>query len=216
MYVSGKSLAWIAPVVFTLAGWISPPASADPVRITVDFTVTGIHAFGNPGSSDSENGKAVASGSFSIVAEAPAGGGQLEDFQQGLGATSVSFKWAGTSWTRATADVPRLIFDSRGDLIYWQLAGIPSGLHDISAGTAPDIYLDPFAFLYTRAGRPVLFEGGLLSASLRVVPSGSPGPLDPDPSPVPEPASLALAASGLAALAVRAKRAGRFTLSACD
>jgi hypothetical protein len=216
MYVSGKSLAWIAPVVFTLAGLISPPAWADPVRITVDFTVTGIQAFGNPGSSDSENGNAVASGSFSIVAEAPAGGGQLENFQQGLGASSVSFTWAGTSWTRATADVPRLIFDSRGDLVYWQLAGIPSGLHDISAGTAPDIYLDPFAFLYTRAGRPGLFEGGLLSASLRMVPSGDQGQPGPDPSPVPEPASLALTASGLAALALRTKRLGRLPLIACD
>jgi hypothetical protein len=194
MYVSGKSLARIAVVACLLAGCFTS-AWADPVRITVDFSVTGE---GTP------RGVLSGSGSFSILTDTPAGGGQLENFKQGLNADAVSFSWAGMSWTRATADVPRLIFDMRGSLVYWELAGLPGGLTDISGTTAPDVYVDPFAFLYTIPGRGShLFQGGLLSATVkmtpapRVVDGPTPGP---GPNPVPEPMPLALVGSGLIAL----------------
>jgi hypothetical protein len=116
----------------------------------------------------------------------------------------VSFTWAGTSWSRQTADVGRLVFDPRGALIYWQLAGFTDGLSSITAGAGPDIYLDPFAFLYT-LGPGKMFEGRLLSSSATVIlPSG---PLEtPDPSPVPEPTTVALVGSGVATLVARRVR----------
>jgi hypothetical protein len=197
MYVCGKSLARIAVVPFLLAGCFTP-AWADPVRITVDFKVIGE---GTP------PGGSSASGSFSILTEIPAGGGQLENFERGLNADAVTFTWAGTSWTPATADVPRLIFDTRGVLIYWELAGFPGGLLDISGKTAPDLYVDPFAFLYTTPDHGSrLFQGGLLSATVKMTPAHC--LVDcPPPSPVPEPVSIVLVASGLLALRLGLLRA---------
>ena len=110
----------------------------------------------------------------------------------------MSLTWAGATWTRATADVGRLIFDRRGAVVYWQLAGIPAGLTNIIAGIAPDIYVDPFAFLYT-SGPSSLYEGAVLSTAVTVSPAGAP---PPDPGQVPEPATYALVASGVVLLAV--------------
>jgi hypothetical protein len=202
MYVCGKSLASIAVFAFVL-GW-GAPAWADPVRITVAFNVIGAGTPSASSSSGPRSSRATASGSFSIVAEAPAGGGKLENFKRGLSADTIAFTWAGTSWTRATADVPRLVFDARGSLVYWQLAGFPNGLIDISAKSTPDLYVDPFAFLYTApGGGSRLLEGGVLSTTVRITAGPrvvqNPGP---DPGPVPEPMSLALVASGLLGLSM--------------
>jgi PEP-CTERM motif-containing protein len=202
MSVCKKAMARIAPIAFTLAACTPDAAWADPVHITVHFTLKGDHEAGGTSPADPDNGRSIASGSFSIVATPPAGGGQLEDFTRGLHTDSVSLTWAGTSWTPTTADVGRLIFDPRGVLVYWQLSGVPAGLANIIAGTAPDIYIDPFAFLYT-SDPSNLYEGAVLSAAVTVTPAGAP---PPDPGQVPEPATVALVAFGVGALAARRGR----------
>jgi hypothetical protein len=193
MCLSVKSAGWIAALTFTVAAW-SSAARADPVRITVNFHVAGDDTASATSPTDPTYGYVTAPGSFSILTEIPAGGGQIEDFQRGLGADLVSFDWAGTSWTRHTADVGRLIFDPHGSLVYWELAGLRAGLMDIRAGSAPDIYIDPFAFQYSAGSN--LFEGRVMSSNVW----GGPGDQTPDPDPVPEPMPFALVASGLAAL----------------
>jgi hypothetical protein len=202
MSVSKQAIARIVPIAFTLAACTPDAGWADPVRITVHFSLMGDHEAGGTSPSDPDNGSRTASGSFSIVATPPAGGGQLEDFTRGLGADSVSLAWAGTTWTRATADVGRLIFDPHGALVYWQLAGDPAGLTNILVGIAPDIYVDPFAFLYT-SGPSNLYEGSILSTTVTVTPAIAP---PPDPGQVPEPATVALVASGVGILAVGRRR----------
>jgi hypothetical protein len=201
MSVCKKAMARIAPVAFTLATWTCDVAWSEPVRITVSFNVMGDNEASGGSPSDPVDGRRTGFGSFSIVATRPAGGGQLEDFTRGLHADSVAFTWAGTSWTRTTADVGRLIFDPHGTLVYWQLAGLPDGLVNITAGIAPDIYLDPFAFLYTtRRASVSLYEGSILSAAVTITPTNAPPPSS-DPGSVPEPTSLALVASGVVVLA---------------
>jgi hypothetical protein len=203
MSVSRKAMARIAPILFTLAAFAQQAAWADPVRITVQFTLMGDHEAGATSASDPDNGNSTASGSFSIVATPPLGGGQLGDVTRGLDADFVSLKWAGTTWTSATADVGRLIFDRHGALVYWQLAGDPAGLMNILEGIAPDIYIDPFAFLYT-SGPSNLYEGSLLSTKVTVTPAVAP---PPDPGEVPEPATVALVASGVVLVAIARPRA---------
>jgi hypothetical protein len=196
MSVCKKAMARIAPIAFTLAVCVPGVAWANPVRITVHFTLTGDHEAGATSPADPDNGSRTASGWFSIVAAPPAGGGQVEDFARGLHPDSVSLTWAGTSWTHTTADIGRLIFDPHGVLVYWQLSGVPAGLANISRGIAPDIYIDPFAFLYT-SGPSNLYEGAVLSTAVTVTPVGVP---PPDPAHVPEPATVALVALGVGAL----------------
>jgi PEP-CTERM motif len=202
MSVCKKAMARIAPIAFTLAACTPAVAWADPVRITVHFTLMGDNKAGGTSPADPENGSRTASGWFSIVATPPAGGGQLEDFTRGLHPDAVSLTWAGTSWTHTTADVGRLIFDPHGVLVYWQLSGVPAGLANIIVGTSPDIYIDPFAFLYT-SGPLNLYEGAVLSTAVRVTPAFAP---PPDPGQVPEPATLALVAFGVGALVARRGR----------
>jgi hypothetical protein len=197
MSLCKKAMARIAPIAFTLAACTPGAAWADPVRITVHFTLMGDHEAGGTSPADPDNGTRIASGWFSIVATPPAGGGQLEDFARGLHTDSVSLIWAGTSWTPTTADVGRLIFDPHGVLVYWQLSGVPAGLANIIVGTSPDIYIDPFAFLYT-SGPLNLYEGTVLSTAVTVTPAVAP---PPGPGQVPEPAPIALVAFGLGVLA---------------
>jgi hypothetical protein len=197
MSVCKKAMARIAPIAFTLAACTPGVAWADPVRITVHFTLMGDHQAGGTSPADPDNGTKIESGSFSIVTTPPAGGGQLEDFARGLHTDSVSLRWAGTSWTRTTADVGRLIFDPHGVLVYWQLSGVPAGLANITAGIAPDIYIDPFAFLYT-SGPSKLYEGTVLSTAVTVGPASAP---PPGPGQVPEPATVVLVAFGVGLLA---------------
>jgi hypothetical protein len=199
MSVCKNVIARIAPIAFTLAVCTPGVAWADPVRISVHFTLMGDHEAGGTSPADSDHGRRTASGSFSIVATPPAGGGQLEDLTRGLHPDAVSLTWAGTAWTHTTADVGRLIFDPHGVLVYWQLSGVPAGLANITAGTSPDIYIDPFAFLYT-SGPSNVYEGSVLSTAVTVNPAVAP---PPDPGQVPEPATVALVAFGVGALAAR-------------
>jgi hypothetical protein len=199
MCVCKQSRGWIAPLVFTtaalmLTAWTS--AWADPVRITVNFQVSGDRSSDGMSPADPVYGRARGGGSFSILTQVPGGGGEISDFERGLGADEVSFSWAGTSWTHGQADVSALVFDPRGTLVYWQLVGMPSGLGNISAHTAPDIYVDPFAFLYVTGRR--VFEGHVMSTAVAgEPPPPRPGPVE-SPDPVPEPMSIALVGTGLA------------------
>jgi len=200
MCICGNSRGRIAAFAFTAAALtlvVSAQASAEPVRFTVDFRVMGDHNPLGTSPADPLYGAEDARGSFSIVAYVPAGGGEIEDFDRGLGADAISFSWAGTNWTTGMADVSALVFDPHGTLVYWQLAGLAAGLGDISAHRGPDIYVDPFAFLYV-TGRG-LFEGSVVTTTVARSPLG-PAP-SPAPDPVPEPASVALVGSGLLAVA---------------
>jgi hypothetical protein len=86
--------------------------------------------------------------------------------------------------------------------VYWQLSGVPAGLANITLGIAPDIYIDPFAFLYT-TGPSNLYEGAVLSTAVTVSPATAP---PPDPGQVPEPATLALVTFGVGVLAACRER----------
>jgi hypothetical protein len=202
MSVCKKAMARIAPIAFTLAACTPGVAWADPVRITVHFTLMGDHEAGATSPADPDNGSRSASGWFSMVATPPAGGGLLEDFTRGLNVDSVSLTWAGTSWTRAAANVGRLVFDPHGVLVYWQLSGVPAGLANITHKIAPDFYIDPFAFLYT-TGPSHLYEGAVVSSAVTVTPAVVP---PPDPGQVPEPATVALVTFGVGVLAARRGR----------
>jgi hypothetical protein len=86
--------------------------------------------------------------------------------------------------------------------VYWQLSGVPAGLANITHKTAPDIYIDPFAFLYT-TGPSHLYEGAVVSSAVTVTPAVVP---PPDPGQVPEPATVTLVTFGVGVLAARRGR----------
>src|SRR3982751_2880193 len=122
-----KSARCFAPIIFSVALFTAAAAAAEPVRITVNFSVSGdnIASDAHP-AVDPLFGTATASGFFSLVSNIPAGGGIVENFTSGLKADALSLNFGETSWTTSNADVGRLIFDSQGVLTLWQLAGFPA------------------------------------------------------------------------------------------
>ena len=160
------------------------PSAAHASLTTVNFTVVA-----DP--SDPVFAGQTASGSFSFNSTlAPPGGGQIFNTTTGLGSSSLLFVWAGTTWTRASADAYRLIFDAMGNLSGWGIEGDPLG--GMTATIFPDFDVNTltgipssFGFSYDYAGR-VFDRGTLEMATVRTT--------------VPEAATLALLGLGLAGL----------------
>ena len=182
--------AFLAGVMLSMA--------AHAALVTVDFTVSAA-------ATDPLFAGQTGTGSFSFDDSiAPSGGGQLFDTTTGLGLLSLSFTWAGTTWTTANADAYRLIFDAGGNLTGWGIGGFP--LSGITASAFPDFDLNTLSgipsqpgggFAYDYAG--VIFNGTLAAATTSV-------------QPVPLPPTLALLGIAIAGLRLargRARRAGQ-------
>lgn len=181
---------------FAVGGFWPVAASADPVRLTISFTVAGDTRL------DPDYANATSSGFFTVLTTLPLDS-RVTD-HDGFGATPVSFSWAGTTWTDAEADVVQLGFDADGRLNLWTLAGFVAG-SGTSSSAWPDFsvtfcgFCDPgfqMRFFYTTPRSPELgiFEGTLTSFTLTQ---------EGEPTPVPEPVSLLLAGTGLAGIFAR-------------
>ena len=194
----GRLGSWFAAIVARLV--ILPrAAAADPIRVSVQFTVAG-----DP--HDADFGTATSSGSFSILTTLGAGQEKL-DLDNGLGADAVSFTWAGKTWSAADADVLVLGFDAAGSVTRWSLNGIVPGDH---GGTSFNLWPDftvacgacgtgRAGFFYTtpRSAEFGIFTGSVTSFSTQ---------LSETPSATPEPMSLLLVGTGLAGLASQRRR----------
>jgi hypothetical protein len=189
----------VTAVFLTLAALAFPSSSAaDPVRVSIEFSVVGADA-------DPDFGDATADGSFSFVTAQEPGTDVLRP--EGFGLLSMSFTWAGVDWTTANADVYRVGREPDGRVFAFSLGGTPSGL-DLSLAT-PDIRLlfcvadviteEPcshFTFDYSTSRSAAL---GTFTAFVPFL-SITREPVD---APIPEPMTLLLVASGLGAFAAR-------------
>ena len=172
------------------------PAVAEPIRLTVQFTVAG-----DP--RDADFGGATSSGSFSILTNLGAGQEGF-DLVNGLDADAVSFTWAGTTWNADNADLLVLGFDGAGNVTRWSLNGIVPG---DSGGTNFLVWPDfsvacgdcgtgraGFNYTTPRSAELGIFSGRVTSFTMH---------LSATPPPVPEPMSLLLVGTGVAGLAAR-------------
>ena len=176
-------------------------AWADPVRLTIEFSVAGDTRL------DPDHAGATSSGAFSVLTTLPTDSRVTN--HDGFGATPVSFSWAGTTWTDADADVVQLGFDADGRLNLWTLAGFVAG-----SGTSSSFWPDfsvtfcgfcdssfRMRFIYTtpRSAELGIFQGSLTSFTLTK---------EGEPMPTPEPISFLLAGTGLAGIFARRRWAG--------
>jgi hypothetical protein len=197
----GQLISWFG-LAITLTTLLPRPASADPIRLTVQFSVAG-----DP--RDADFGRDTSSGSFSILTTLAAGQEGF-DLVNGLGADAVSFTWAGTTWSAANADVLVLGFDPAGNVTRWSLNGVVPG---DSGGTSFLVWPDfsvacgvcgtgraGFNYTTPRSAQLGIFTGSVTSFSMQ---------LSATPTPTPEPMSLLLVATGVAGLAAQRRKAGR-------
>jgi hypothetical protein len=203
MTTIGKSWTRISVIILAVAALLAETAAADPVRITVHFTVAG--ATGSNGIRDPDFGNTSASGLFSLITAIPPGDGfrAVQNLQTGLGADKFSLSFANTSWTTANADVGFLIFFG-GRLTHWFVGAVPE-LCCVSQGPLPDIGIDdmainssPGSFHYTtrRSEELGVFSGTVSTTSINTTPV----------APTPEPTSLVLWVSGLACIGARGRQ----------
>lgn len=190
-----QRIGLITLLVFTAIASLAGSAIADPVRVTVTFTVSGAPLT-----------EATSSGSFSVVANRIAG----ERFTDlaGFGADAVSFTWLGTTWTTANADVLQLGWTEAGTVNLWTLSGFaPGDGRGTSSAVWPDFsvtfcgFCDPafdqsFIFTTPASARLGIFAGALTSFTLTQEAAAA---------PTPEPATLLLVAAGLG-IARRSRR----------
>src|SRR3954451_4355371 len=169
MSTAWKPPTWFAVIVFSAAIFTAATAVAEPIRLTVNFSVTGDNnaSVGHP-AVDPLFGTATGIGFFSLTTIVPTGGGVVQNPGGGLKADALALDFGGTAWTTANADVTRLDFNSQGALAFWQLSGVPDGLFRVSFQTFPDILVEPFDFSYTNAASPQLgvFKGNTVTSSV--------------------------------------------------
>jgi hypothetical protein len=191
----------VTAVFLTLAALAFPSSSAaDPVRVSIEFSVVGADA-------DPDFGDATADGSFSFVTAQEPGTDVLRP--EGFGLLSMSFTWAGVDWTTANADVYRVGREPDGRVFAVSLGGTPSGL-DLSLATpdvrllicvsnviiTPEGFCSHITFDYSTSRSAAL---GTFTAFV----SGLSITREPVDAPIPEPMTLLLVASGLGAFAAR-------------
>ena len=165
------------PVVLVLAV-LSLAVAAVPahaVLITVNFTV-------QADAGDPVDPNATANGNFtfdsSLIPVSGNGsvGGVVDTSER---ASSISFTWAGTTWTTANATVNELSF-TNGQLMGWGFHGDldPSGIFGISAlDGVPDIDLGPFSFnAYDHSLSAQVYHFRNLSWTVDYGTSGAPEP----------------------------------------
>ena len=204
-------LSSFAVAFLTLCGLALPTVSlADPVRISVTFTVVGSPA-------DPDFGGSTAAGAFSFITAQPPGSDVLSP--EGFGLETLSFNWAGVEWDTTNADVYRIGREPDGRVFAFSVGGTPGGL-DLSP-VAPEFRL---VFCIANVTTPetdcshIRFDYSTLRSATLGTFTGFVPQLsvarEPVEAPVPEPMTVLLVASGLGAIAARGRARGARTRDA--
>ena len=197
-------LSSLTAVFLTFGGLALPSSSAaEPLRVTVTFSIIG-------SSAEPDFGASIGTGQFSFVTTQPPGTDVLNP--AGFGLETMSFNWAGVDWDPSNTDVYRIGLEPDSRPFAFSVGGAASGL-DLSLAV-PDFRLlfcvadirtptndcSNITFEYSTSRSTTLgtFTGLLAQMSVAREPL--------DEAPVPEPMTLLLVGSGLGAIVAR----GRF------